>query len=185
MLAIITPTPLGTLLAIMFIAGMSSLLIWMFKLPPVVSYEVVRVTTKVRAIQRIMVPVVNTDYSQRAIELATRIGAEQKSEILLCYVIEVPLTLPLGVDLPEQEGAAEAILKASQDLVAFHNLPYRTRIIRARTAGQAILQAVNEEEVQMIVMGIRPGRDAGVLSRTPEWLLKRADCEIVIDKLPF
>ncbi|SMB89973.1 Nucleotide-binding universal stress protein, UspA family [Thermanaeromonas toyohensis ToBE] len=177
--------PLGALLALIFVVSMSSLLWWMLHLPPVVPYEVARITSEVQAIRRILVPVVDTDYSRRAIELATRLGAEQKAEIVLLYVLEVPFTLPLGAALPGAEEKAHHILKQAQEIVAFHHLPYRSRIMRARTAGSGILEAVKEEEADMVVMGVRPPRGEHIpLTRTPEWLLKYANCEVVIDKLP-
>lgn len=177
--------PLGVFLALAFILSMGSLLWWMLHVPPAIPYEVARITAEVQAIRRILVPVVDADYSHRAIELATRLGAEQKAEILLLYVLEVPLTLPLGAGLPEAEARAERVLQQAQEIAAFHHLPHRSRIMRARTAGSGILQAAKEEGVDMIVMGVRPRRGEHVpLTRTPDWLLKYAPCELVIDKLP-
>ncbi|WP_338825667.1 hypothetical protein MHOCP_14480 [Moorella humiferrea] len=176
--------PLGVFLALTFIVSMGRLFWWMLHVPPAVPYEVAHVTRTVQAIKRILVPVVDTEYARRAIELACRLGSEQKAEIILLAVLEVPLTLPLGVALPETEARLNHVLAQAAEIVDFHHLPYRTRIIRARTAGTGILQAVEEEEVQLIVIGVRPRRQIGGLGSTSEWLLRRASCEILIDRQP-
>ncbi|MDA8189499.1 MAG: hypothetical protein M0T85_15280, partial [Dehalococcoidales bacterium] len=87
---------LGALLALVFVGAMSTLFYWMFHLPPVMPHRIVTVRRTVRALRRILVPVVETVPAERAVELACRIGEEQKAEIILAYVIEIPLTLPLN-----------------------------------------------------------------------------------------
>ncbi|BCV21508.1 universal stress protein [Moorella sp. Hama-1] len=176
--------PLGIFLALVFIVSMGRLFWWMLHVPPAVPYEVAHVTRTIQAVKRILVPVVDSDYARRAIELACRLGAEQKAEIFLLAVLEVPLTSPLGIALPETEARLNEVLKKAAEIVSYHNLPSRTRIIRARTAGTGILQAAAEEEVQLIVIGVRPKRQIGGLGSTSEWLLRRATCELLIDRQP-
>src|SRR5438876_8921109 len=65
--------------------------------------DVAQVTRAMNAIRRILVPVRGFDFEQRAVELACRLGEDQKSEIVLVYVLEVPLTIGLGTALPEDE----------------------------------------------------------------------------------
>lgn len=176
--------PLGGFLALAFMVSMGRLFWWMLHVPPAVPYEVAHVTRTVGAVKRILVPLVDSEYARRAVELACRLGTEQKAEIILLAVLEVPLASPLGIALPETEARLNNILAQGTEIVNFHHLPCRTRIIRARTAGTGILQAAAEEEVQLIVIGVRPRRQVGLLGSTSEWLLRRANCELLIDRQP-
>ncbi|MBC7342118.1 MAG: universal stress protein [Clostridia bacterium] len=178
-------TPLGAFLALLFTVAMGSLIWWMLHAPPPVPLEVARATLGVESLRRILVPTIDTDYSRRAVELASRLGQEQKAEIILVYVLEVPMTLPLGAHMPEQEAKATEVLKRAQAIAHHHGLPSKVRLVRSRHAGSGILQAVQDERADIVVIGMRPvlvGSDS--LGRTSEWLIKKCSCELVIDKLP-
>ncbi len=178
---------LGALLALVFVGAMSTLFYWMFHLPPVVPHRIVTVRRTVRALRRILVPVVETVPAERAVELACRIGEEQKAEIILAYVIEIPLTLPLNARMPDQEAAGRKALDTAEMLVQRHNLPVRSRMIPARHAADGILHLTQDEDADVIVMGVGVKRRAAPeqLGRTAEEVIRRAPCEVVLDKVPI
>ncbi|TDA69911.1 MAG: universal stress protein [Clostridia bacterium] len=178
-------SPLGAVLATLFVVALGGLLLWMFRVPPPLPYEVARITQAFSSIRRIVVPVVDTEYSQRGIELAARLGAEQQAELVLVYVLEVPMTLPLGAALPATEDRAAEALREAGEIATFHHQPYRARTVRARSAGAGILQAVEDEQADLVVLSIR-SRLAGYnpLGRTADWLVRHSPMEVVIDKLP-
>ena len=181
-----TPTlhPLGISLAVVFALSMGLLFWWMFRVPPQVPHEVAVVFRSVAALQRILVPVSGKVTSERAVELACRLGQAQKAEIVLAYVIEVPFTLSLNTTLPDEEARGQEALRTARFIVQQHGLPVRTRIVPHRYAWDGILHLAREEQADAVVMsagGGRPGSE--VLGRTSQEVIRRAECEVILEKV--
>jgi len=176
---------LGSILAAAFAIPMAALLFWMLRLPRPISQEVARAVRSVGAVQAILVPILEHYYSERAVELASRLGETQKATILLGYVVEVPRTLSLGVPLPEVEERANQALDQAKTIVGMHALQAQVEIIRAREAGEGIARVARDRGVDLIVMGISPGErlTEGSAARIAESLFRHAPCEVVIDRL--
>jgi nucleotide-binding universal stress UspA family protein len=182
----VTVSGVGIFLALVFMVSMGGLLWWMLHVPRAVPEVAARVWRSVGAIRTILVPVMGTDYSNRGIELACRIGLEQKAEILLTYVVEIPLSLPLDAPMPEEDRKGREILERSKSIVEVHGLPTRIRMVRARNAADKLAQIVKDEDLQLIVMGIRPRAWAieNLIGRTSEAILRKLPCEVIINAFP-
>jgi nucleotide-binding universal stress UspA family protein len=178
--------PLGIGLALVFIVLMFSLFRWMFNVPPQLPYMVVKARQSVSALHRILVPTTSQLASERAVELACRLGETQKAEIILAYIVEVPFTLPLNVAMPAEQAKGQEALRTAQFIVEQHGLPARTKIIPDRYAWGGILQLARSERVDAIVMSVgteRLGLTDG-LGRAAQEILKRAECEVILDRTP-
>ena len=175
----------GALLALVFAAAMSALLLWMLRVPRPVSPEIARAVRSVGAVRTIFVPILEAYYSARAVELASRLGAEQRAKILLGYVVEVPRTLSLGVPMPNVEERGRHALERAGEIVAAHHLQSTAEVIRAREAGEGITRAARDHDVDLIVLGIAPqaGFIEGSTERVAESLFRSAPCEVIIDRL--
>jgi nucleotide-binding universal stress UspA family protein len=182
--AILNPGGIG--LAVLFVFLMVNLFRWMFKVPPHLPYEVVKARQSVSALHRILVPTTEGIASERAVELACRLGEAQKAEIIITNVVEVPFTLSLDTPLPEQEKLAQEALRTARFIVEQHGLPVQTKIIPHRYAWGGILRLAREEMVDAIVMSVGAGRPglAERMGRTAQEVLRRAECEVVLDKVP-
>jgi len=158
---------LGALFAFFFAASMGILLRWMLHVPRAIPQAAAKARRAVGAIKKILVPTSGTIYSERGIELACRLGEEQKAEIYLINVIEVPRTLPLDAPLLEAEIRAGDVIK------------------RGRIAGEEIIRMAKESEADLIVMGIRSEIRMAqeILGRTSDLVLRRAACEVIVDRL--
>jgi len=176
----------GALMALLFTVSMGGLLWWMLHPPAPIPAAVAKVRRSVGAARLIVVPTVGALYSERGVELACRLGEEQRAEILLTYVIEVPYTLPLEAPLPQAEAKAKEALERAAEIVEQHGLSARKHVERARRAGEGITRVAKDEDADMIVLSIRPRKDAAdkVMGKTTEWLLQRVPCEVIIDKRP-
>jgi nucleotide-binding universal stress UspA family protein len=178
--------PIGIGLAILFIFLMFNLFRWMFKVPPQLPYAVVKARQSVSALHRILVPTTEGVASERAVELACRLGEAQKAEIIITNVVEVPFTLSLDTPLPEQEKLAQEALSTARFIVEQHGLPVKAKIIPHRYAWGGILRLAKEEMVDAIVMSLgtgKPGQAEG-LGRTAQEVLRRAECEVILDRAP-
>ncbi len=74
---------IGAFLAFIFTASMTALLWWMLHVPRAIPQAAAKARRAVGAIKRVLVPTSGTLYSERGIELACRLGEEQKAEIYL------------------------------------------------------------------------------------------------------
>jgi nucleotide-binding universal stress UspA family protein len=177
---------LGIALAVVFVGCMGFLFWWMFRVPPLVPHKVAVVRRSVAAMQRILVPVSGKIASERAVELACRLGEAQKAEIVLAYVIEVPFTLSLGAPMPAEDERGNEALQTARFIAEQHGLTVSTRMIPHRQAWSGILRLAKEEVVDAIVMGAgtgRPGPAEG-MGRTAQEVVRRAPCEVIVDKVP-
>jgi nucleotide-binding universal stress UspA family protein len=120
------------------------------------------------------------------VELACRLGESQKAEIILAYVIEVPFTLSLNTPMPAEQARGQERLRTAQFIVEQHGLPVKTQIIPHRQTWGGILHLAREEMVDAIIMGVGDGRpgQAESMNRTAQEVLKRAECEVILDKAP-
>jgi nucleotide-binding universal stress UspA family protein len=170
----------------LFAGAMSTIIWWMLHPPPPVSLSTAKATIAMSAIKRIVVPTTGTTYAEKAVELACRLGREQKAEIVVAYVIEVPFTLPLNASMGKTEAIAKEVVDRAQDIVKHHNLPVIAKIERARKVGEGLIRLAKEMEADLIVIGIRPlrGITEKIMGRTSETLLRHAPCEVIIDRRP-
>ncbi len=148
--------------------------------------EVAQTRDSVSALRRILVPIRGFAFEERAVELACRLGQEQKSEIVLACVLEIPLTLSLGTSLPGEEEKAAAALARSAQLVRLHRLTPVERIERDRDAGRGILRVAKDLNVDLVVVGLDPNRGVAIqpIGPTTETLLRKANFEVVVDRTP-
>ena len=179
-------TFLGAVIAVLFTISMVGLLWWMLHPPRQIQPAVAKARYAVGAFKRILVPTSGKPYSEKGIELACRLGVEQEAEIVLTYVLEIPRTLPLNAPIPEAEKEANEALNRGKEIVELHNLIPILRLERAREAGEGVVKVAKDNQVDVIVLGIRPTwrGSQNIWGRTTDILLRKAPCEVIIDKLP-
>ncbi len=182
----IEANPLGVVLAGIFAASMGILFFWMFHVPPALPLPVIKVHGSVEAVHKILVPIVEAIPSERAVELACRLGNGKKAELVLLHVIVVPYALPLNAPMPEREKTGKEALELGSIIARRYGNHLHTHMIRRRNAAQGVLDVANQEQVDAIVLGV------GVKPRAPgEWgktsleILSRATCEVIVDKVPL
>jgi nucleotide-binding universal stress UspA family protein len=179
-------TLLGFILAVIFAGAMLTIIWWMLHPPPQISLSTAKATVAMSAIHRIIVPTTGTTYSEKAVELACRLGRAQKAEIIVAYVIEVPFTLSLNASMGKTEAIAKEVVDRARDIVKHHNMHVIARIERARKVGEGLIRLAREMEADLIVIGIKPlrGITEKIMGRTSETLLRHAPCEVIIDRRP-
>lgn len=138
----------------------------------------------VTSLQRIVVPVVDTVSSERAAEMACRLGGPQQAEIVLVHIVEVPLTRALAEQSgPERERGAKA-LHLGEAIVASHGMRSRARLLFERSASNGIVRVAKEECADLIVMARGEKRQTvpAEMSTTMREVLRHAPCEVLIDQ---
>jgi basic amino acid/polyamine antiporter, APA family len=130
----------------------------------------------------IVVPAVRSEESEEALVAAARLAAERRATVAIIHVIEVPLDLPLDVHLPEAEEEADQVLDNSAALVESYGVRAVSRVLRARTAGPAIVEEIERRTAELVVMGAprrRPGRGP-IFGRTVDYVLKHSPARVLI-----
>ncbi len=183
-MADLTLNPLGFVLAATFLGLMLILFRWMFAVLPPPPMQVLHVERTVYNLDRILVPLQESVASERAVELACRLASTRESEIVLANVIVVPLSLRLDTQLPNMEADAERAQDIGEFIIKQHKLQCVRRTVRNRTVTDGILQLAREVEADVIVLGtgIPQRRNFVELSQTAAELLRRAPCEVIVDK---
>ncbi len=133
----------------------------------------------------IVVPVVRSAESEEALVAAARLASERGSRIAIVTVIEVPLNLPLDAELPEEEAEADVLLDDAQTLVERYGVPAVTRLLRARSAGPAIVEEAARRNAELIVLGAPRRRLLGherkaVFGRTVDYVLKASPSRVLV-----
>jgi APA family basic amino acid/polyamine antiporter len=131
----------------------------------------------------IVVPVVRSAESEEALVAAARLAAERGSRIAIVHVLEVPMEQPLDAPLPDREPEADELLDEAQALVEAYGVRAVTRLVRARTAGPAIVEEAEHRNAELVVLGaprvrIRGGKP--VFGKTVDYVLRHSPSRVVL-----
>jgi nucleotide-binding universal stress UspA family protein len=179
--------PLGVSIALGFVVVLGSTLFWMLRLPRPMAQEVARAVFSVQATRCIIVPILDLFYTERAVELACRMGKSQNASIVLAYIVEVPRLVALDSPIPEEvEERSKQALKHAQTIVERHGLKTIPTTARAREANEGITQIVRKYQGDIIVLGVQAVERhlPSIFARTADALMRRPPCEVLIDSMP-
>src|SRR5579863_4034676 len=172
------------LVAALIVAAITSTLYWMLHAPVSRTVQIAASAAEQADVVAGNVLVVFTAdiKSEVLMALATRMAKGQHAQLVAIYVIEVPLTLPVDAELPVQEREALGMLNAATEIGRRVGLEVRTRTIRHRSAGSAIIQAAREENARLIVIGTyREHRYAGApLAKVIEFVTTQSHVDVLV-----
>jgi basic amino acid/polyamine antiporter, APA family len=138
--------------------------------------------------RRILVPVDANPDSLRAVEVACRLAAEHRASLAVVTVVEVPALLPLDADMHEEEAAAHTLVREADAIAESHGVRASTRLLRARTAGGAIVELAKEMDADLVVVGAVRHRVLGartpIFGRTVKHVLENAPCRVFVIAAP-
>ncbi len=134
--------------------------------------------------RRLLVPIVGGQASDDALDVACSLAAERRARIVALNVLEVPLDLPLGVDMPNEEARANHELDEAIAVGDSYGVRVVDRLVRARSAGDAIVEEAARRGTEIIVLG-SPRKtlsttSAAVFGRTVDYVLKHAPCRVMV-----
>jgi basic amino acid/polyamine antiporter, APA family len=130
----------------------------------------------------ILVPVKPGRMSQEAVDVACRLAAQRRSTIAAVAVVTIPLELSLATRLEAEEHQADEVLDAARAIGELYGVDVIGRLVRARSAGRAIVDEAERRHSEIIVMGA-PRRELprrAVFSDTVDFVLKHAPCRVMV-----
>lgn len=106
---------------------------------------------------RILVPVLGDDLVDGPALKVAALLLEGRADVeaSLLHVIEVPFERHLDAEDESAVARAEEVLAHAETLLRERQVPVRTSTVQARAAGPAIVDDANEQDADLIVMGLR------------------------------
>jgi APA family basic amino acid/polyamine antiporter len=134
--------------------------------------------------RRLLVPVVPGGPSDEAMDVACSLAAEKGARIVAVSVVEVPRDRPVGADMGAIEREANRELDEAAAVGDAYGVRVVSRLLRARRAGQAIVDEARVRGSEIIVLGA-PRRSlaeaqSAVLGRTVDYVLRHAPCRVMV-----
>jgi APA family basic amino acid/polyamine antiporter len=135
---------------------------------------------------KILVPMKLGEIGEEMVATAVKLAQERGAAVEALYVIRVPLDESLEAPMDDAEARAAASLTEAAALGADHGVPVIGKTVRARSIGEAIVQAAEEGGVDLIVLGSSPRwrRQSRFFSPTVDYVLRKSPAEVLIVAFP-
>jgi APA family basic amino acid/polyamine antiporter len=157
----------------------------------------------------ILVPILGSPLDDDIVQTAGRLAAEEDADsfeadhgatIEALWVFEVPMSLPIDAALPDEQlkRARAALARAKAVGEEYEGVEVATATVRARRAGQAIVDEARRRGVQAVVMGaeepskIRGGALLGgrggpldnFVGEVTKYVIAKAPCQVILTAPP-
>ena len=121
-------------------------------------------------------------HSGHMMVLAARLARRERADLLAVYVIEVPLILPEGAEMPDEDRAGYDMLATAEVIAQHHDVHLITEVLHARSVSAGVLELAKRESANLIVLGsYREGKYSNApLGRAIEEIATRAKCDVLI-----
>jgi basic amino acid/polyamine antiporter, APA family len=135
---------------------------------------------------KILVPMKLGDIGEEMVATAVKLAQERGASVVALHVIRVPLDQPLDAELAAEETRAAESIEEAVALGADLGVTVEGRSIRARSIGEAIVQATEDSGADLIVLGSAPKwrRQSRFFSPTVDYVLRKAPAEVLVVAFP-
>lgn len=129
----------------------------------------------------VLVPAHELPYSERSLAVASRLAKESNARVLLVYLVEVHRSLSIDEVQPEAEQIALNTLSAGEAVVKSFHVPVETRIFHTRNVREGIRKLIQQEAVDLLILGRRHDDLRGLQRDVAKDLFDEAPCEVIVD----
>jgi len=138
-----------------------------------------------KAFKRILVGLKEKDHAAELAELACRLAA-RGARLWLVHVVDLPAATPLDAEVPGLDAQTKAIVGAAARVVRRHRLKPSPLVLRARFAGQALVEELKEKRIELAVVGYHRKRtlEEILLGTTHQYLARHAPCRLLVSIAP-
>jgi nucleotide-binding universal stress UspA family protein len=180
----ITVHPTGVVLGLFVIVAISATIYWMLHPPETrADVEAKQAETVLKKMVGSIIVVFSEEiHSEHMMVLAARLARRGSADLLAVYLIEVPLILPEGAEMPEEDRAGFDMLATAEVIAQHYDVQARTEVLHARSVSGGVLDLAKRENANLIVLGsYREGKYSGApLGRAIEEIATRAKCDVLI-----
>lgn len=155
----------------------------------------------------ILVPISGSPLDDDIVQTAGRLAGETRDDVVqegavieAVWVFEMPLALPLDAPLPESQTrrAREALARAKVVGEEYEGVEVATAIVRARRAGQGIVNEARRRGVEAIVLAAEEpsrvrgggllggvsGRLENQVGEVTRYVIRKAPCRVILTAPP-
>ena len=132
------------------------------------------------AYRRIVVPLGDDDESEVGVALAAELAPEAGAAITAVVVVEVPAELPLEAHMHDEEALARRALEKANAIAASRGVRLRSRVVRARARGEAIVAEAEAAGADLIVVRAPRHPGTALFGRTVDYVLRHAGCRVLV-----
>jgi nucleotide-binding universal stress UspA family protein len=176
--------PIGVVLGLLVVAAIAATIYWMLHPPQTrADVEAKQAETVLKKMVGSIIVVFSEDiHSEHMMVLAARLARRGVADLLAVYVIEVPLILAEGAEMPDEDRAGFDMLATAEVIAQHHDVQLRTEVLHARSVSSGVLDLAKRENANLIVLGsYREGKYSGApLGRAIEEIATRAKCDVLI-----
>jgi nucleotide-binding universal stress UspA family protein len=136
--------------------------------------------------RRVLVPVKIGPIGEEVLATALKLAEETNAHVSVLHVLRVPFDKALDAELPAAEALAEASIAEAKEVAHEQGIELQGRIVRARALGEAIVEAAEQEQADLVVMGSAPRwrRQSQFFSPTVDYVLRKAPCDVMVVAYP-
>ncbi|MBS0626236.1 MAG: amino acid permease [Verrucomicrobia bacterium] len=119
-----------------------------------------------------------------AIQMACQLAHTHKAEVSAALILEIPMALPMDVQLPKREELSEAALNRAEAIGREYHLTLDLQLVRSRSIESAVMSLIENEKYDLVILGIdekevqKPNHALHALEK----LFKDAPCRILFCK---
>jgi nucleotide-binding universal stress UspA family protein len=176
--------PFGALIALAVVAAVIATFYWMLHPPRTkADIEAKQAETTLHNMVGSIIVVFSAEiYSGHMMVLAARLAHRERADLFAVYVIEVPLILPEGAEMPDEDRAGYDMLATAEVIAQHHDVHLITEVLHARSVSSGVIELAKRENANLIVLGsYREGKYSGApLGRAIEEIATRAKCDVLI-----
>jgi nucleotide-binding universal stress UspA family protein len=132
------------------------------------------------AYRRIVVPLGDSNESELGVALAAELAPEGGAAITAVVVIEVPAELPLDAHMQPEEELARHALEQADAIAASRGVRLRSRVVRARARGEAIVAEADAADADLIIVRSPPRPGKVLFGKTVDYVLRHARCRVLV-----
>ncbi|MBI2251796.1 MAG: universal stress protein [Armatimonadetes bacterium] len=116
--------------------------------------------------------------------LACKLAKIEKAKLYIVYVFEVPRSLPLDAEIPEEFEKGDLILDKAANIAEEAELPFETDLIQARSSGPGIVDEAKDLGAELIIIGMTTKSRFGelIFGSTVSYVLQKAPCRVIVIK---
>ena len=132
---------------------------------------------------RILLPLGNPDNLASLLKIAGAIATQHRYEIEFLRVTCIPQHIyPAQAKI--ETAKTRSLMKKLEDWGQTSAIPVHTQIRVANHVGEAILESINKEHIDLLLMGWKGnGTIESIFSNTVDFLIKEAPCDLMLVKL--
>ncbi|MFQ5860179.1 MAG: universal stress protein [Dehalococcoidia bacterium] len=132
--------------------------------------------------KRILVPVKGEPVDEEALHLAFELAKENKAQIFVLYVIEMPWEFPVDAEVAQETSRGEEVLQRFEALAEDGKHAIEAEILQAREMGTAVVQEAVDRSVDVVVIGLPYQKRYGsfTLGAAVPYILRYAPCPVIV-----